>query len=202
MTKKALLGMMVIIGTFLAGAEAAEKAPPNFIVFYIDDLSWAQTSVKMMGSEPESVSDFYHTPGVERLAERGMRFSNGYCPTPTCTGSRISIQFGKTSARMQYRFVHDVLSKKQRPDGYANEVSIAGVLKASGKNYITAHFGKGIGRPQLKEVGYDVTDEYETTAANGNLHGDKVNIKSKEPLPVDDPKRIYLDENLPRDTVS
>ncbi len=191
MSKKTLLGMMVIIGMLLASAEAAEKAPPNFIIFYMDDLSWAQTSVKMMDSESESISDFYHTPGVERLAERGMRFTNGYCPTPTCTGSRISIQFGKTSARMQYRFVHDVLSKKQRPNGYADEVSIAGVLKASGKNYITAHFGKGIGVEQLKDVGYDVTDEFEKTAPNGNLHGDKEDIKSKKPLPEDDPKRIY-----------
>ena len=174
MIKKAFLGLVVLSATLLSGAEAAEKTPPNFIIFYIDDLSWAQTSVRMMDSEPESVSDFYHTPGVERLAERGMRFSNGYCPTPTCTGSRISIQFGKTSARMQYRFVHDVLSKKQRPDGYTNEVSIAGVLKASGKKYITAHFGKGIGVEQLRDVGYDVTDEFETSAPNGNLHGDKV----------------------------
>jgi len=191
MSRKTHLGMIAIIGVLLASVEAAEKAPPNFIIFYMDDLSWAQTSVRMMDSEPESVSDFYRTPRVERLAERGMRFTNGYCATPTCTGSRISIQFGKTSARMQYRFVHDVLSKKQRPEGYADEVSIAGVLKASGKNYITAHFGKGIGVEQLKDVGYDVTDELEKTAPNGNLHGDKVDIKSRKPLPEDDPKRIY-----------
>ena len=130
----------------------AQQAPPNFIIFYMDDLGWAQTSVKMMDSEPLSVSRFYQTPNVEKLAARGMKFSNAYAPTPTCTGSRISIQFGKTSARMQYRFVHDVLSYKQRPNGYKDEVSIAGMLKAANKNYITAHFGKGIGVEQLKDV--------------------------------------------------
>jgi arylsulfatase A-like enzyme len=187
----ALICLAVALTFFISPLNAADKTAPNFIIFYMDDLSWAQTSVRMMDSEPESISDFYHTPGVERLAERGMRFTNGYCPTPTCTGSRISIQFGKTSARMQYRFVHDVLSKKQRPNGYTNEVSIAGVLKESGRNYISAHFGKGVGVEQLKSVGYDVTDEFEVVAANGNLHGDKVDIKSRAPLPVNNPKRIY-----------
>lgn len=168
----------------------AEQAPPNFIIFYMDDLGWAQTSVKMMDSEPLSVSNFYQTPNLEKLAERGMKFSNAYAPTPTCTGSRISIQFGKTSARMQYRFVHDVLSYKQRPNGYKDEVSIAGMLKSANKNYITAHFGKGIGVEQLKDVGYDITDEYEEIAPNGNFHGEYIDIKSKKPLPADDPKRI------------
>ncbi|MCH2206380.1 MAG: sulfatase-like hydrolase/transferase [Lentisphaerales bacterium] len=157
----------------------------------MDDVGWAQTSVKMMDSEPLSVSNFYETPNLEKLAARGMKFSNAYAPTPTCTGSRVSIQFGKTSARMQYRFVHDVLSYKQRPNGYKDEVSIAGMLKATNKNYITAHFGKGISVEQLKDVGYDITDEYEEIAANGNFHGEYIDIQSKEPLPENDPKRIY-----------
>ena len=169
----------------------AEEKAPNFIIFYMDDLGWAQTSVKMMDSEPLSVSNFYETPNLEKLAARGMKFSNAYAPTPTCTGSRVSIQFGKTSARMQYRFVHDVLSYKQRPNGYKDEVSIAGMLKATNKNYITAHFGKGISVEQLKDVGYDITDEYEEIAANGNFHGEYIDIQSKEPLPENDPKRIY-----------
>ena len=174
---------------FSSFLNAADKAP-NFIIFYMDDLGWAQTSTRMMDSEPLSASEFYETPNLDKLAEQGMKFSNAYAPTPTCTGSRISIQFGKTSARMQYRFVHDVLSYKQRPNGYKDEVSIAGMLKAANKNYITAHFGKGIGVEQLKDVGYDITDEYEEIAPNGNFHGEYIDIKSKKPLPVNDPKRI------------
>jgi len=119
-----------------------------------------------------------------------MRFSNGYAPTPTCTGSRVSIQFGQSSARIQYRFVHDVLSYKQRPDGYAGVYSLADAVKTSGKNYITAHFGKGM-VDKLKVVNYDVTDEFEKHAPNGTLHGDKIDIASRKPLPPDDPKRMY-----------
>jgi arylsulfatase A-like enzyme len=134
---------------------------------------------------------------VERLAEMGMCFSNGYAPTATCTGSRVSIQFGQTSARTQYRYVFDVFHQKQRPEGYAGQYSLADSVKTAGQNYITAHFGKGM-TEKLKMVNYDVTDEYEVHAPNGNLHGEKIDIPSRKDLPSDNPKRIYslIDESM------
>ena len=156
---------------------------------YIDDLGWADTSVPMMDSEPESKSDFYQTPHLEALAARGMRFSNAYAPAPTCTPSRKSIQFGKTPGRLQYTFVHDVLANKRKLK-WVDEVSMADVLKDSGKGYVTAHFGKGMAaRERMSEIGYDVTDEYDI-GSNGNFHGDYVDIKSRKKLPADDPKRM------------
>lgn len=183
---------MATAGLLLAGlcasAEAASSAP-NFIIMYIDDLGWADTSVPMMDSEPESKSDFYQTPHLEELAARGMRFSNAYAPAPTCTPSRKSIQFGKTPGRLQYTFVHDVLALKRNLT-WVDEVSMADVLKESGQRYVTAHFGKGMAaREYMKEIGYDVTDEYDI-GCNGNFHGDYVDIKSRTPLPADDPKRM------------
>ena len=172
----------------LASAAHAERTP-NFVIFYVDDLGWADTSVRMMADEPLSASDFYQTPALERLAKRGMRFSSGYAPTPTCTGSRISIQFGMTSARLQYRNVFDVLSKKQRPDGWDDEVSMAGILKASGKGYVTAHFGKGMGVRRMDHAGYDVTDEFDK-GPNGNGHGSYIDVRAKVRIPDDNPKRI------------
>ena len=50
-------------------------ARPNFIIIYVDDLGWADTSVGMMDCDPESRSDFNRTPRLERLAGRGMKFS-------------------------------------------------------------------------------------------------------------------------------
>ena len=163
-------------------------AAPNFIIVYVDDLGWADTSVPMMDGEPDSRSDFYETAHLEKLAARGMRFSNGYAPAPTCTPSRKSIQFGKTPGRLQYTFVHDVLALKRKLK-WENEVSIADVLKNSGQNYITAHFGKGMGNERMAAIGYDVDDEYDT-GANGNFHGDYVDLKSRKPLSDDDPKRL------------
>jgi len=173
------------------------KDSPNFIIIYMDDLGWHQTSVRMMDSEPKSKHSFYKTPNVERLAQMGMRFSNGYAPTATCTGSRVSIQFGQTSARTQYRYVFDVFHEKQRPEGYAGQYSLADAVKTAGKNYVTAHFGKGM-TEKLKVVNYDITDEYEKYAPNGNLHGEKIDIPSRKDLPLDNPKRIYslIDESM------
>ena len=64
----------------LAGRTIADEAAtsPNFVIFYVDDLGWADTSVRMMDDEPLSASDFYQTPALERLAKQGVRFSNGY----------------------------------------------------------------------------------------------------------------------------
>jgi arylsulfatase A-like enzyme len=192
--KKFLLPLpFLVLSVFTSFA----KDSPNFIIIYMDDLGWHQTSVRMKDSEPMSKHSFYETPNVERLAEMGMCFSNGYAPTATCTGSRVSIQFGQTSARTQYRYVFDVFHQKQRPEGYAGQYSLADSVKTAGKNYITAHFGKGM-TEKLKLVNYDVTDEYEEHAPNGNLHGDKIDIPSRKDLPPDNPKRIYslIDESM------
>jgi arylsulfatase A-like enzyme len=196
-----LLCAVVALTIVISPLYAADKTAPNFILFYMDDYSWNQTSFRMMDSEPDSQHSFYETPHLEKLAKRGVRFTNGYCPTPTCTGSRVSIQFGQTSARIQYRFVHDVLSGYQRPNGYSDEIAMGGILKAAGKNYTTAHFGKGAGSAvgKLKDYGYDVTDEYEKYGPNGNGHGNYATVSgARKPLPPDDPKRIF---SLTRDAV-
>ena len=168
----------------LAGVTRADEAatPPNFVIFYVDDLGWADTSVRMMDNEPLSASDFYQTPALEQLAKQGTRFSSGYAPTPTCTASRISIQFGQTPAKLQNRNVFDVLARKQRPQGWDDEVSMASVLKAANKGYVTAHFGKGMGVRRMDHAGYDVTDEFDK-GPNGNGHGSYIDVKRKIPIP-------------------
>ena len=176
-------------------------APPNFIIIYADDLGYADTSVQMMDADPSTKHDFIQTPGLDRLAQIGSRFSTAYAPTPTCTGSRISIQMGKTSARMQYRNVFDVLSHYQRPEGYDDETTMGEMMKEAGRNYATAMFGKGasaLGR--FDEAGYDVTDELPgEPGGNGNGHGSYWDPKKKTPFPPDNPKRIH---SLRRDSVA
>ena len=90
---------------------------------------------------------------------------------------------------MQYRNVFDVLAKKQRPQGWDDEVSMAAVLKAAGRGYLTAHFGKGMGVRRMDHAGYDVTDEFDK-GPNGNGHGSYIDVKGKVPIPNDNPKRI------------
>ena len=69
----AVLFCLYLPGMTRAGEAAAS---PNFVIFYVDDLGWADTSVRMMDDEPLSANDFYQTPALERLAKLGMRFSN------------------------------------------------------------------------------------------------------------------------------
>ena len=48
----------------------AEEKPLNFILVLVDDMGWMDLSCQG--------SDFYRTPSIDRLAEEGMRFTNGY----------------------------------------------------------------------------------------------------------------------------
>ena len=181
--------LLLLLIPALAGASTVTSAPPNFVIVYVDDLGWADTSVRMMDSDPNSASDFNQTPHLAALAQRGMKFSNAYAPAPTCTPSRKSIQFGKTPGRLQYTFVHDVLALKRKLT-WADETSLADVVKKANPAYITAHFGKGMGNEQMKTIGYDVTDEVDGRSANGNFHGEYLSLKNRTPLPPDDPKRM------------
>ena len=168
--------------------------PPNFIILYADDLGYADTSVQMMDADPSTKHNFIQTPGLDRLAKLGARFTRAYAPTPTCTGSRVSIQHGQSSAKIQYRHVFDCLSMIQRPNKYDEEITLAEMIKAAGRNYITAHFGKGcsaMGR--FDDAGYDITDENPGEAGgNGNGHGSYWDpIQAKTPFPPDNPKRMH-----------
>ena len=56
---------------------------PNFILILADDQGWNGTSVKMMHNELGSKSDYFETPNLELLANRGIRFSDAYASGKT-----------------------------------------------------------------------------------------------------------------------
>ncbi len=178
--------LFVALGLLTTLQPVVAASSPNVILVLADDLGWTDTSVRMMAERPGSRSDFYHTPALERLASEGMVFSNAYSPAPTCTPTRGSIQFGKTPARLKQTVVHDVLAKKRGID-CADEVSIAQMIKAADRSYVTAHFGKwGFPPRRPEQAGYDVTDGH-----TNNGDGDYDPVKDRTPLPPDDPKRIF-----------
>jgi arylsulfatase A len=166
------------------------KKAPNFIIIYADDLGYTQTSVSMMKDRPELGHSLHQTPNLEKMAERGMRFSNAYCPSPVCTSSRASIQFGMTTARVGCISIHDVVMNKRQVD-FEKKLSLAEMLKESGKGYISGFFGKGC-TPLgwFKDHGYDETD-FIHKHPNGNGHGDWWEPAEKTLIPLDDPKRVF-----------
>ena len=73
---------------------------PNIVFIYVDDLGWTGTSVEMIQGDPATKSDFYLTPNLERVASKGMVFSQAYSPGPMCTPSRAAVLTGRTPAEL------------------------------------------------------------------------------------------------------
>ena len=84
----------------------------NFIIFYMDDLGWADTSHQISWNW-RFKKWFPRNSKCGRLAKQGMTFSQGCSLAPTCTPSRISIHYGKTNARLGYTTVR-VLANNRR----------------------------------------------------------------------------------------
>ena len=186
MISKALFATLI----FVAAQPIQATETPNFVIIYADDLGYTQTSVPMMKDRPELAHKLHQTPNLEKLAKRGMRFSNAYCPSPVCISSRASIQFGMTTARVGCISIHDVVMNKKQVD-FEKKLSIAEMLKEADQGYVTAFFGKGCTPMHwFKDHGYDVTD-FIHKHPNGNGHGDWWEPADRTPIPLDDPKRVF-----------
>jgi arylsulfatase A-like enzyme len=154
---------------------------PNIILMLSDDQGWSGLSVAMDPEVPESRSRVIETPHLESFASQGMRFTQGYAPASVCSPTRISLQTGKSPARMQWTkaappengrpLIEPSLIKRidQR------EITLGEMLRDAG--YATAHYGKwhlGGGGPG--QHGYDEHD--------GDT-GNEQAFKFQDPNPVD-----------------
>ena len=70
----------------------ADSSAPNIIFILIDDLGWRDLGCYG--------STFYETPNLDRLAERGMLFTDAYASCPVCSPTRASFQSGQYPARV------------------------------------------------------------------------------------------------------
>jgi arylsulfatase A-like enzyme len=142
----------------------SNAARPNFVFVLSEAQGWTNSSVQMDVNMPNSRSDFFRTPSLERLAESGIRFSDFYAPSPRCTPSRASFFTGKSPAKLHMTFVSErgpanpkILGPKVLLDMPTEETTIAEVLKTVG--YATAHFGKWhVGRLHPSRHGFDESD--------------------------------------------
>jgi arylsulfatase A len=165
--------MSVAIGS-TCQAENETPARPNIVLVLVDDLGWADLGCQ--GSK------YFETPNIDRLAEQGMRFTNGYAACAVCSPTRAAVQTGRYPARVgvtdwiRAKFQGGIIGPDgKNPSGYTearggrlacpknalfmelDELTIAEALKPAG--YATCFIGKwhlGQVRQFPEQQGYDL----------------------------------------------
>jgi len=112
---------------------------PNFLFILVDDMGW-----KDLGSYGNKI---HETPNLDKLAERGMRFTNAYAACPICGPSRAAIMTGRYPSTSGFvdNFVSEtkggILQRSQERSHLELEaVTLAESLKTGG--YQTGFIGK------------------------------------------------------------
>lgn len=158
-----------------AGGKAVKKerssSSPNIIFILTDDQGWTHTSHRADPTIPESKSDYYETPNMDRLAKSGVLFTQGYTPNPICSPSRHSLMFGQNAARHIYNKDADWYKKT------TDWLTIPRAIKKANPAYKTAHFGKWHIAMVPKDAGFDYDDGM-TSNSGGEIFGDGfLNVK-------------------------
>ena len=173
------IALLSIMWSSVSAVRAVDQ--PNFIFMLSDDQGWNGLSVPMHPDVAGSKGEIFRTPNLEKLAAQGMRFSSAYAPAPVCSPTRISVQTGKSPARLHWTKAapavpgRKLIEPRLIKDLSKDEVTIGELLKRAG--YATAHYGKwhiSGGGPGAH--GYD---EHDGDTGNENA------FKFTDPNPVD-----------------
>jgi arylsulfatase A-like enzyme len=145
---------LIALSLLAATTLAAQEKKTNLVFILADDLGWSDVT-------PNGHTTFYKTPNLERLAKRGMLFSQAYSASPLCSPTRSSILTGLSPARtgITSPVCHEpqeILECTQPANGGASAKktlppivptrlkttypTLAKAFKAAG--YTTGHFGK------------------------------------------------------------
>ena len=180
---------------------AAVPESPNFLVIVIDDMGY-------MDIGANNPNTFYETPNIDKLANTGMRFTNGYAANPVCSPTRFSIQTGRYPTRRdatdwfgatrQARFLPAEMNHFMPLD----EITMAEALKR--KNYKTFFAGKWhLGETEdlwPEHQGYDI-NKGGTSQGAPHRGGGRYFAPYNNPRLADGPKGEYLPNRLAEETV-
>jgi arylsulfatase A-like enzyme len=86
-----LLPLFSLLLLISCSNKPAEK--PNILFILADDLGYHDLSI--------TGSNYYETPNIDGIAERGVQFTQGYAACQVCSPSRAAIITGKSPARLQ-----------------------------------------------------------------------------------------------------
>jgi arylsulfatase A-like enzyme len=113
---------------FSMAAKQDNRRRPNIVVIVSDDQGYADSSCY---EHPKEVD----TPNIDRLADEGVRFTNGYASGYVCAPTRAGLMTGRYQQRFGFYTAGD--SRIGMP---LKEITVADLLKKEG--YATACFGK------------------------------------------------------------
>jgi len=155
-TRKNLLFSFAL--SVLAGVAQAESQKPNVVILYADDMGVADVSY----GDPEAK---IQTPNIDRLASRGMTFSDGHSSSGICTPSRYAMLTGQHHWRRFHGIVNAFGGSSFKP----GEFTIARMFKEQG--YRTACFGKwhlgwdwdAIRKPSVTKKDWPKAESYDWT---------------------------------------
>ena len=177
-----------------ASVFAADAARPNLLVFLVDDMGWQDTSVPFW-TERTPLNDKFVTPNMERLAERGMRFTQAYACC-VCSPTRVSLMTGINAARHRvtnWTLHPDKTTDKKTEDLVLPVWNMAGMQPVPDiprsvhatplaqilhdHGYFTIHCGKahfgGVGTPGAdpRKLGFDVNIAGHAAGGPGSYQG-------------------------------
>jgi len=104
-------------------------ASPNVVIIYADDMGYGDLAIQNPSSK-------IPTPNLDRLASKGMRFTDAHSSSGICTPSRYALLTG----RFHWRKFHDIVNSFDPPVLDAAELTLPEMLKTKG--YRTACIGK------------------------------------------------------------
>lgn len=150
--------MRLFFSLLLLVTSALATDKPNVLIFYVDDMGWAQPGCYGGKLAP--------TPHIDALAAGGVRFTDGYVSACICSPSRVGLMTG----RYQARSGHDANPGRPGTDLVLTETTIAQRMKTAG--YTTGIVGKwhlGASAPEFLPAarGFDFS-----VGSVGNLGGE------------------------------
>lgn len=164
-----LIGLTILF--FCAGLHAAEK--PNVLFIAVDDLNdW----IGILEGHPQA-----QTPNLDRLAKRGVYFTNAQCSTPVCNSSRHSLLSGLHPANSGWYGSTSLSAVKRSYESVLNgRVPLPNHFKNNG--YVTLAAGK-IFHKGLQDFEYPYWDV--TRSPQYGFRKDAYNKSKFAPYPPD-----------------
>ena len=134
--------LLMVLIFVIAGCNNEKADKPNIVFIFIDDMGW-----KDLGY---TGSDYYETPNIDKLAQKGMIFTNAYANAANCAPTRACLLTGQYTPR------HGVFTVASSARGKSEDrrlipiensrevplekISLAEAIKPAG--YVSAAIGK------------------------------------------------------------